>query len=417
MESLLHRYRNITVLFVAILAQIGAIAWQVRNDNDVPLLRIWAVSAVTPVATAIENLRSGVFGVVTDIFSSQDREEGQAVRRERDRLRLENQLLKNELAEAQKIGTLAGFQARSPSRMIGARVIGTTTGMGTRSVLINRGSYSGVRKGMAVVTPDGIVGKVLEVYKFASQVLSVTDPGFAAAVESQKNHTRGVVKGQGSGNEKVDYVPTGQKVEAGEVFFTSGEDRIFPRGMPVGRVTSVEDGPTFQSIYVQAFTAEAAPEEVFVIIDPVHQEIPNAPPSDDPVFLAPDVSGPVGASGATGAPGAITVGTQADKIVEQYRQIGAAQNHVFGQGPAPNFNLKVPGVNAPAGASGFHGATGGTGALPARGYNSTGATGSSGRASRPATSFSSGVARPASGNGGGAPRPANENSGGGETPR
>src|SRR6185312_8289683 len=385
MESLLHRYRNITVLFVAILAQIGAIAWQVRNDNDVPLLRIWAVSAVTPVATAIENLRSGVFGVVSDIFTAHSREENRATRRERDRLRLENQLLKNELAEAQKVGTLAGFQAHSPSRMIGARVIGTTTGMSTHSVLIDRGSFSGVRKGMAVVTPDGIVGKVLEVYKFASQVLSVTDPGFAAAVESQKNHTRGVVKGQGSGNEKIEYVPTGQKVEKGEVFFTSGEDRIFPRGMPVGRVTSVEDGPTFQTIFLQAFAAEAVPEEVFVIVDPVHQEIPDAPPSDAPVFLAPDVPGPAGASGATGPPAATSGGTQADKIVDQYRQIGAAQNHVYGTGSAPNFNIKVPGVNAPAlpgGASGFRGATGATGVLPARAYSAAGAIGYSG--SRPA---------------------------------
>jgi rod shape-determining protein MreC len=393
MESLLHRYRNITVLFVAILAQIGAIAWQVRNDNDVPLLRIWAVSAVTPVATAIENVRSGVFGVASDIFSSHGRDESRTVRQERDRLRLENQLLKNELAEAQKVGTLAGFQAHSPSRMIGARVIGTTTGMSTHSVLIDRGSFSGVRKGMAVVTPDGIVGKVLEVYKFASQVLSVTDPGFAAAVESQKNHTRGVVKGQGSGNEKIDYIPGGQKIEKGEVFFTSGEDRIFPRGMPVGRVTSVEDGPTFQNIYLQAFAAEATPEEVFVIVDPVHGEIPDAPPSDSPVFLAPDVSGAEGASGGTGPQTPTTIGTQADKIVEQYRQIGAAQNHVYGEGSAPNFNIKVPGVNAPgmpAGASGYRGAAGATGMLAARGY--------SGRTIRPASSgYSGGVARSASG--------------------
>lgn len=413
MESLLHRYRNITVLFVAIIAQIAAIAWQVRNDNDVPLLRIWAVSAVTPVATAIENVRSGVFGIFTDVFSPHGRAESQTVRRERDRLRLENQLLKNELAEAQKVGTLAGFKAHSPSRMIGARVIGTTTGMGTHSVLIDVGSFSGVRKGMAVVTPDGIVGKVLEVYNLASQVLSVTDPGFAAAVESQKNHTRGVVKGQGTGNEKVDYVPTGQKVEKGEVFYTSGEDRVFPRGMPVGRVTSVEDGATFQTIFLQAFAAEAAPEEVFVIIDPVHQEIPDAPPSDSPVFLAPDISGAEGASGGTGSQGAATTGTQADKIVDQYRQIGAAQNHVYGEGTAPNFNIKVPGVNAPAGASGIRAATGPTGAVPARGYSgfrgavapsaSYSAHAASGRiavipAAPPAArGYSGSVARPASG--------------------
>lgn len=289
MESLLHRYRNISVLFVAIIAQIAAIAWQVRQDNDVSLLRIWAVSAVTPAATAIENLRSGTFGVVSDFFSSHGAvAENRTLRAERDRMRLENQLLKNELAAAQKTEALAGFEAHSPSKMIGATVIGTTTGMGTRSVLIDRGSFSKIRKGMAVVTPDGIVGRVLEVYPSASQVLSVTDAGFAAGVESQKNHVHGVMKGLGNSSARIDYVPGGQKVEKGEVFFTSGEDRVFPRGMPAGKVISVEDGPTFQQIYVEPFGGEAVPEQVFVIMDPVHQDIPAAPAVDVPVFLAPD---------------------------------------------------------------------------------------------------------------------------------
>ena len=352
MESLLHRYRNISVLFVAVIAQIAAVAWQVRQANDVPLLRIWAVSAVTPVATVIENLRFGAFGVFSDYFSSRGtRDESRTLRAERDRLRLENQLLKNELAASQRAGELAGFKAHSPSKLIGARVIGTTTGMSTRSVLIDRGRFSGVRKGMAVVTPDGIVGRVLQEYEFASQVLSVTDAGFAAAVESQKNHTRGVLKGMGRSSAIIDYVPTGQKVEKGEVFYTSGDDRVFPRGMPVGRVTSVEEGTTFQNIFVDPFAADATPEEVFVIVDPSHQEIPPAPATDTPVFLAPDA--PSGASGAIQPP---ANATQADRLVDEYRKIGEAQKYVLGGNnpgvPAPNFNLRVPGVNAPVGASG-----------------------------------------------------------------
>ena len=359
MESLLHRYRNITVLFVAILVQIAAIAYQVRRDNDVPLLRIWAVSAVTPVASVVENLRSGVFGVFSDFFSFRSlRDQSRALRTDRDRLKLENQLLKNELASAQRAGGLAGFQSHSPSKMLGARVIGATTGIGTRSVLIEGGTIAGVRRGMAVVTPEGIVGRVLAVYPFASQVLSITDAGFAAAVESQKNHTRGVLKGMGSSSAKVDYVPTGQKVEMGESFYTSGEDRIFPRGMPVGKVTSVQEGATFQEIFVDPFGAESTPEEVFVIIDPVQDKIPDVPDSS-PVFLGPDTQ-----ATTVGAPQTPAAGTQADKVVDQYRKIGAAQNHVFGEGlPGtlpPNFNLKVPGVNAPGVAAGASG--GGRGA-------------------------------------------------------
>src|SRR5580698_6663777 len=348
MESLLYRYRNITVLLVVLFAQLVLLAWQVKSDSDVPLVRVWAISAVSPVASTIEGLRNGTTGFFSNYFELRNaREQSRQLRADVDKLRVENQLLKNELGSAQRAESLAGFQARSPSKMIGARVIAATPGTGTRSVLIDRGSQSGVRRGMAVVTPDGIVGTVIAVFPFASQVRSVTDPGFAAGVESQKNHVHGVLKGLGTSSARVDFVPTGQKVEVGEMFFTSGEDRIFPKGLPVGKVTSARDGANFQDITVQPSGTESAPEEVLVIVDPVHQAIPDVPAADAPVFLAPDLNAddqtqPTGGTGLT----------TADKLRDQYKKIGDAQKHVFGVGlPGtlpPNFNLKVPGVNAPA---------------------------------------------------------------------
>jgi hypothetical protein len=156
--------------------------------------------------------------------------------------------------------------------------------------------------------------------------------------------------------------------------------------MPVGKVTSVEGGGAFQTIYVEPFGAEAAPEEVFVIVDPVHQEIPDVPAADSPVFLGPDIKGAEGGSGPP-TPGN---GTQADQIVEQYRKIGAAQNHVYGEGSpgsaAPNFNLKVPGVNAlavAAGASGGAGAMGGSGRVARAAMGAMGASGFVRRIPRP----------------------------------
>ena len=348
MESLFYRYRNVTVLLVALFAQLVLLAWQVKSDNDVPLVRVWAITAVAPVASAIEGVRTGTTGFFSNYFELRNaREQSRTLRTEVDRLKLENQFLRNELASAQRAEALAGFQAHSPSKMIGARVIGAATGMGAKSVLIDRGLAAGVRKGMAVVTPDGIVGKVLAVYPFASQVLAVTDPGFAAGVESQRNHTYGVLKGLGNGAARVEYVPDGQKVEAGEMFYTSGEDRVFPKGLPVGKVTSVSAGTDFQNILVRPSGIESAPEEVLVIVDPVHQAIPEAPPADSPVYLAPAISG--GDANTAAAP---EHATTADKLMEQYKKIGDAQKHTFGAGgpgtPAPNFNLKVPGVNAPA---------------------------------------------------------------------
>ncbi len=347
MESIFHRYRNIIVLLIAICAQLVLLAWQVKSDTDVPMVRVWAVTAVAPVAATIEGLRNGTTGFFSNYFELRNaREQSRQLRTEVEQLRLENQLLKNELGSAQHAEALAGFQAHNPSKMIGAHVIGATPGIGTKSVLIDRGTQSGVRRGMAVVTPDGIVGTVIAVFPFNSQVRTITDPGFAAGVESQKNHVHGVLKGLGSNSARVDFVPTGQKVEVGEMFFTSGEDRIFPKGLPVGKITSVHEGANFQDITVQPTGTESAPEEVLVIVDPVHQAIPDAPPADAPVFLAPDVNSDQQAQqGASGL-------TTADKLRDEYKKIGDAQKHVFGVGNPgtlpPNFNLKVPGVNAPA---------------------------------------------------------------------
>ena len=347
MNSIFYRYRNIIVLLIVIFAQLILLAWQVKSDSDVPLVRVWAVSAVAPIASTIEGLRNGTTGFFSNYFELRNaREQSRQLRTEIDKLRVDNQLLKNELSSAQRAESLAGFQAHNPSKMIGARVIAATPGTGTRSVLIDRGSQSGVRRGMAVVTPDGIVGTVIAAFPFASQVRSVTDPGFAAGVESQKNHVHGVLKGLGTSSTRVDYVATGQKVENGEMFFTDGEDRIFPKGLPVGRVTSVREGGSFQEITVQPSGTESAPEEVLVIVDPVHQAIPDAPSSDAPVFLAPDVN-PGDQSQPTGGSGL----TAADKLRDEYKKIGDAQKHTFGIGEPgtlpPNFNLKVPGVNAP----------------------------------------------------------------------
>jgi rod shape-determining protein MreC len=382
MESLLYRYRNIAVLLVAILAQIVLLAWQVRSDSDVPMVRVWAVTAVTPVASAIETVRNTTTGIFSSYFELKNaREQSRQLRTERDRLRLDNQLLKNELASAQRAEELAGFQTRTPSKMIGARVIGATPGAGSKSVLIDRGSASGVRRGMAVVTPDGIIGRVLAVFPFASQVLSVTDPGFAAGVESQKGHVHGILKGLGN-SARVDFVPIGQKLEVGELFYTSGEDRIFPKGLPVGKVTSVKDGGNFQDVIVQPAGTETAPEEVLVIVDPINQTIPDAAAPDTPVFLAPDVK----PEDQTSAPGGPT--TTAGKLMDQYKKIGDAQKHVFGVGlPGslpPNFNLKVPGVNAPAAAPG----TVPPGTIPsatATPVKPAGATGQNTAAPQPAT--------------------------------
>src|SRR5277367_711431 len=200
MDSLLNRYRSIVLLIAVLVGQFILLAYQVKTDNDIPLVRVWAVTAITPIAQFAESARSTVYGVFHNYFDLRDaRSENRHMRGDIDKLKLENQYLRNELSTADRVKALAVFEKQSPSKFLAARIIGAATTSASKVVFLDRGSNADVEKGMAVITPDGIVGKILAAYPTASQALLATDPSFAAGVVSQKNHVRGILRGIGSG--------------------------------------------------------------------------------------------------------------------------------------------------------------------------------------------------------------------------
>jgi rod shape-determining protein MreC len=340
MEFFLNRYRNLTVLLLAILAQLVLLAYQVKSHGEVRLIRVWAVGAVTPLARALETGRSGISGFFSDYFVLLDvREENKRIKKELDRIQMENQYLRTELDTADRAKSLSIFQAHSPSKTVAAHIIGNATGSST-DVLVDRGSTSGVQRGMAVITPDGIVGKVVSVYPMACYVLLVTDPSFAAGVESQKHRVHGTLKGQGGSKVIVDYVQNEETVEPGEWFYTSGDDGIFPKGLPAGPVTVVRQGKSLKEIYVTPSGSQSGLEEVLIVVEGVHAPIPNAPAPSEPVHLLPPPPSEPGAD-ATPAPAQLVPLSDADRVVEKYRKIGEAEKHVYGERGtgAPNYNL------------------------------------------------------------------------------
>ncbi|MEO7146151.1 MAG: rod shape-determining protein MreC [Bryobacteraceae bacterium] len=340
MESFLSRYRNLAWLLLVIVAQLLLLAYQVKSNQDVRLIRVWAVTAVTPLAKVIETVRGGTLGFFDDYFVLLDvRDENKRMNSELGRLKMENQFLKTELSTADRARALAAFQSRSPSRTIAARIIGDGTGADSKVVFVDRGSVSGVEKGMAVITPDGIVGKVIAAYPRAAQVLLITDPAFAAGVISQKNRVHGTLKGQGRSTCLVDYVQNEEQVEVHEWFYTSGDDLVFPKGLPVGQANVVRDGKTFKEIYVVPSGLQNGLEEVLIVLEGVHQLIPEAQTGTQTIHL---LKPPPGGAGAQPNAGSTGLSTDADRLLDRYRRIGAAEHHAYGQGfTAPNFNVNV----------------------------------------------------------------------------
>ena len=185
-----------------------------------------------------------------------------------------------------------------------------------------------------------------------------SDPEFAAGVVSQTNHVVGTLSGQGQSTCRVDYVPSEEKVAVGEMFYTSGDDRIFPKGFPVGVARVVRPSSPYQEVLIEPAGLERGLEAVLIVLEGVHQAIPEVPPANAPVYLGtrPPANPEEQATQPSGP-----VGTDADKLLRKYRQIGEAENHKFGEGAPgstpPDFNLKIPAGEGTDAATRRHGDT------------------------------------------------------------
>ncbi len=349
MDGFLGRYRNLSVLVIVIMAQLVLLAVQVKNNQDVRLIRVWAVTAITPLARVLEGIRANTFGLAGEYWQLIEiRSQNQTLKADVDRFKLENQYLKEELATAKRVEAMASFVQRNPNKTIGARIIGAGAGMNSKVVFIDRGSTSGVLKGMPVITPDGIVGKVTASYPTGSQVMLITDPTFGCGVVSDKSRVHGTARGQGNNQLLVDYIQNEQAVQVGEIFYTSGDDRIFPKGLPVGPVRVSREGKLFKEIYVAPAAFEKGLEEVLVVLEGVHQQIlelsqianvgpeakPMAPPLPDSVALPLDATPKQNPNQR--------FSTEADRLVDRYKAIGEQQGLSYGNGGrVPNFNAPV----------------------------------------------------------------------------
>ena len=345
MDLILSRFRSLAFLVVVILAQLILLAYQKQSKNDMPMIRVWAVTAVTPLARVLESVRSNTFGFVKNYFVLVDlREENKRIKEDLGRFKLENQFLKNELSTADRVQALSRFQSRIPSRTVAARVIGTGTGTNSKMVFVDRGTSNGVERGMAVITQDGIVGKVVASYPISAQVLLATDSSFAAGVISQKNRVHGTLKGTGQSRVLIDYIQNEDKVEVGEEFFTSGEDRIFPKGLPVGKAEIVKPGKTFKDIQFVPSQLQAGLEEVLIVIEGVHQAIPDSLQGvQAPIHIQSPVPPELNDKMQQEDRSETGLATDADRIRDRYKRVGEAQGYTYGSGyRLPNFNLEPP---------------------------------------------------------------------------
>ena len=282
MAGIPSRHKSVVLLAGVLLLQVVLLAVQIKRDSQGRLLRVWTVGAVSPFqragAKGIGNLR----GTWSHYFALQNASrENEQLRKENDDLKLKLNQLQSKAAEADRIAVLLNFrQTQRNVPMVAARVIGTSADTASQTLYLDRGEHDGIRRNMGVITPDGVVGKIVESYRDTSQVLLLTDKDSGVGAMLADSRIQSPVGGTGEPLLNMKYIPTDDTVNVGERVVTSGMDRIFPRDLPVGTIAEIKAGRPFQTVRVKPAANLQRLEEVIVLLTlhPLELKKEAAPP-------------------------------------------------------------------------------------------------------------------------------------------
>jgi rod shape-determining protein MreC len=283
----LSRYKNIMFLVAVLLVQVIGLAMQVRRPNPaggdgktVRLIRLWTLSLISPPEKAVHGTGSGVRGLWSNYLDLRHvRQQNQELKERVDRLQLEQAGLLEDARQGQRLQALLGFKEHYIYSTVPAQVIGTSGTDQSRILTIDKGSKDGLKPDMAVITPDGIVGKLRDVFGHTSQVLVINDQTSGAGVLLESTRLRGVLRGNALGQPQIINMLPDERVKPGEHVITSGGDQIYPRGLPVGVVAQVvEDtsNPPYVDIVIKPAANLGHLEELLVITEASDRMPPTA---------------------------------------------------------------------------------------------------------------------------------------------
>ncbi len=280
MESVLGRYRNLIILVGVLFLQVLGLAMQVKkngaDEEKTRLIRIWAVDAITPLERTLVWVQNGTGDLWHNYFYLRGvRAENRQLKEQIEQMRLQQVRLADDAAQARRLQVLLAFKEQFISHTVAAQVIGSSGSDLSRIIYIDKGEKAGIERDMAVMTSDGIVGKVLLVYPSVAQVLLINDQSSGVGALLEKTRLQGVLRGTANGEVVLERVMSDEQVSPGETVLTSGGDQIFPKGLPVGTVMRVGNGrDLFLNIKIKPAADLSKLEEVLVLVEKQERQAP-----------------------------------------------------------------------------------------------------------------------------------------------
>ena len=259
------------------------------SDGRQKILRVWTQTFASPLQSTSSKVTGATSGFFQQIwnFRSTARENEQ-LRERLTQLETELHTAQQATAENERLKELLKLNEQNQIKNVPARVIARDPSVWFNTITINRGSSSGIAVNMPVVTAGGIVGRVITVSPWASQVMLITDEkaGAGAVVGQLGSGALGSVKGRadlGVALIEMRYVSGLEKVENGDYVMTTGQDGIYPPGLNVGRVVDVKSGTatTAHQILIQPGAQLDHLEEVAVLLyHPPPRSVPEQTPQN-----------------------------------------------------------------------------------------------------------------------------------------
>lgn len=247
--------KKLSLLILSIIAILSILLINYQSKGELSFPKVNFAQLLTPVIYLKNTIK--------DFLNL--REENENLKKQLIEISLQQKSHYTLIDENKRLRDLLALKESKKDIVTIANVISKGSNKFLKTIWIDKGSNHGIKKGYPVVTPNGLVGKVISVNSNSSEIILVTDPNFSAAVRIDRNRVEGILTGKGN-NCLLKYIPLEEEVLTGDRIITSGLDEVFPEGILVGAVKSVNKKKgLFQLIEVIPTQPENKIEEVAVI--------------------------------------------------------------------------------------------------------------------------------------------------------
>ena len=263
--------QNAGYLFLAVvLGHVILISAQVNSRSGVPVLESVTFGLFSEVQRGSSAGVSGVRTVWNRYGGLRNVEmENVELKQRLEAVQVELQQQRALADRARGLARLLDLRDRSNLRTLAADIIASGASPDFRTLTIDKGTNEEVRQDMAVISADGVVGRVVVPSARAAKVQLLIDRNAAAGALVERSRAQGVVKGGGSDRLELEFVSEAADVAAGDLVVTSGIEGIYPKGFTIGRVDVIEkSGPAYKRITVKPAVNFSSLEEVLVVLTP-----------------------------------------------------------------------------------------------------------------------------------------------------